>query len=66
MSKNFILKNWLHAERFVLLIQDLKSYFAGFLTQRIMDQNKITGTRVENEEATANTPKASVDKEQPW
>ena len=65
--KNAHSQKWLRAECFVSLVEDLKSYFPGFFlnTKTMEDQNEISDTPVENEEATYNTLEASVDKEQP-
>ena len=53
--KNAHSQKWLLAERFVSLVEDLKSYFPGFFflnTNTMEDQNEISDTPVENEEAT--------------
>ena len=65
--KNAHSQKCFHAERFVSLVEDLKSYFPGFFlnTKTMKDQNEISDTPVENEEATYNTLEVSVDKEQP-
>ena len=65
--KNAHSQKFFHAERFVSLVEDLKSYFPGFFlnTKTMKDQNEISDTPVENEEATYNTLEVSVDKEQP-